>query len=164
MEMTHRWLKLLWPFDATGAKYGYSQTLFPIVQVVLYKDLRVKSAEVIMARAWKVMPIGGLSVGEPAENDVQTTDIVTDILPKDKRHVYLMGVGVRLPIFLEDWQVSICSTVWYLLVMLVTVCCLRQRIIINIKNENGRMTIADWCWLDSYVVILHTKPYLRAIW
>ena len=93
MDMTHRWLKRCCErFDATEPKYGYSQTLFPIVQGSVYKDLRVKSAEVIASFEREGNAIGGLSVGEPAEMMYEMTDIVTDILPKDKPR-YLMGVG-----------------------------------------------------------------------
>ncbi len=93
MDMTHRWLKRCCEhFDKTEPKYGYSQTLFPIVQGSVYKDLRVKSAEVIASFEREGNAIGGLSVGEPAEMMYEMTDMVTDILPKDKPR-YLMGVG-----------------------------------------------------------------------
>jgi queuine tRNA-ribosyltransferase len=93
MDMTHRWLKRCCEhFDRTEPKYGYSQTLFPIVQGSVYKDLRVKSAEVIANFEREGNAIGGLSVGEPAEMMYEMTDMVTDILPKDKPR-YLMGVG-----------------------------------------------------------------------
>ena len=93
MDMTHRWLKRCCEhFDRTEPKYGYIQTLFPIVQGSVYKDLRVKSAEVIASFEREGNAIGGLSVGEPAEMMYEMTDMVTDILPKDKPR-YLMGVG-----------------------------------------------------------------------
>jgi queuine tRNA-ribosyltransferase len=93
MDMTHRWLKRCCEhFDKTEPKYGYSQALFPIVQGSVYKDLRVKSAEVIASFEREGNAIGGLSVGEPAEMMYEMTDMVTDILPKDKPR-YLMGVG-----------------------------------------------------------------------
>ena len=93
MDMTHRWLKRCCEhFDRTKPKYGYSQTLFPIVQGSVYKDLRVKSAEVIASFEREGNAIGGLSVGEPAEMMYEMTNMVTDILPKDKPR-YLMGVG-----------------------------------------------------------------------
>ena len=93
MDMTHRWLKRCCEhFDRTEPKYGYIQTLFPIVQGSVYKDLRVKSAEVIASYEREGNAIGGLSVGEPAEMMYEMTDMVTDILPKDKPR-YLMGVG-----------------------------------------------------------------------
>ncbi len=93
MEMTHRWLtRCIERFDATEGKYGYSQSLFPIVQGSVYKDLRVKSAEFIASCDREGNAIGGLSVGEPAEMMYEMTEQVTAILPEDKPR-YLMGVG-----------------------------------------------------------------------
>lgn len=93
MEMTHRWLKRCCDrFDATEGKYGYGQTLFPIIQGSTYKDLRKQSAETIASFEREGNAIGGLSVGEPAEMMYETTELVCGILPKDKPR-YLMGVG-----------------------------------------------------------------------
>ena len=93
MEMTHRWLKrCIDRFDSTEGNYGFSQTLFPIVQGSIYKDLRIKSAEFIAEQNREGNAIGGLAVGEPSEKMYETIDYVNDILPKDKPR-YLMGVG-----------------------------------------------------------------------
>ncbi len=93
IEMTHRWLKRCCNrFDSTEPKYGYSQTLFPIVQGSVYKDLRIRSAEVIASFEREGNAIGGLSVGEPAEEMYAMTEVVCNILPLDKPR-YLMGVG-----------------------------------------------------------------------
>ncbi len=93
MEMTHRWLKRCCDrFDETEGKYGYSQTLFPIVQGSTYKDLREKSAETIASFGREGNAIGGLSVGEPHEMMYEQTEVVCNILPQDKPR-YLMGVG-----------------------------------------------------------------------
>ena len=93
MEMTHRWLKRCCDrFDSTLPKYGYDQTFFPIVQGSVYKDLRTKSAEKIASFEREGNAIGGLSVGEPHEEMYAMTDLVCNILPKDKPR-YLMGVG-----------------------------------------------------------------------
>jgi len=93
MEMTHRWLKRCCDrFDATEGKYGYSQTLFPIVQGSTYSDLRKQSAETIASFEREGNAIGGLSVGEPAEMMYQHTEEVCEILPEDRPR-YLMGVG-----------------------------------------------------------------------
>ncbi|MEQ8242088.1 tRNA guanosine(34) transglycosylase Tgt [Fulvivirga sp.] len=93
MHMTHRWLKRCCDrFDSTEGKYGYRQTLFPIVQGSTYKDLRKQSAEAIASFEREGNAIGGLSVGEPAEMMYEMTDLVCEILPADKPR-YLMGVG-----------------------------------------------------------------------
>ena len=93
MKMTHRWLQRCCDhFDATSPKYGYEQNLFPIVQGSTYKDLRTESAETIASHNRSGNAIGGLSVGEPAEDMYAMTDLVCNILPKEKPR-YLMGVG-----------------------------------------------------------------------
>lgn len=93
MEMTHRWLKRCCDrFDRTEGLYGYSQSLFPIVQGSTFPDLRKKSAETIASFGREGNAIGGLSVGEPAEKMYEMTEVVCDILPEDKPR-YLMGVG-----------------------------------------------------------------------
>ena len=93
MHLTHRWLKrCINRFDETEGKYGYSQALFPIVQGSVYKDLRKQSAEFIAAQNQPGNAIGGLSVGEPAEDMYEMLEIVNNILPDDKPR-YLMGVG-----------------------------------------------------------------------
>lgn len=98
MDMTHRWLtRCCDRFDTTEPLYGYSQTLFPIIQGSTYKDLRKESAEKIASFEREGNAIGGLSVGEPAEEMYEMTDIVTDILPTAKPR-YLMGVGTPINI------------------------------------------------------------------
>ena len=93
MHMTHRWLKrCINHLDKTPLKYDYNQTFFPIVQGSTYKDLRKQSAEFIASVGAEANAIGGLSVGEPAEELYAMTEIVCEILPEDKPR-YLMGVG-----------------------------------------------------------------------
>ena len=93
MGLTHRWLKRCCDhFDNSPALYGYSQTLFPIVQGSTYKDLRKESAEIITSFDREGNAIGGLSTGEPAPQMYEITELVCSILPKDKPR-YLMGVG-----------------------------------------------------------------------
>jgi queuine tRNA-ribosyltransferase len=98
MHMTHRWLKrCINHLDKTPLKYDYNQTFFPIVQGSTYKDLRKQSAEFIASVGAEANAIGGLSVGEPAEELYAMTDIVCEILPEDKPR-YLMGVGTPINI------------------------------------------------------------------
>ncbi|AEE50774.1 tRNA guanosine(34) transglycosylase Tgt [Haliscomenobacter hydrossis] len=98
MEMTHRWLaRCCERFDNTQGLYGYEQTLFPIVQGSTYTDLRIQSAEAIAAFNRPANAIGGLSVGEPAEDMYAMTELVCGVLPADKPR-YLMGVGTPVNI------------------------------------------------------------------
>lgn len=93
MHMTHRWLdRCINQFDKTNGIYDHKQTLFPIIQGSTYKDLRIQSAEYIASKNAFGNAIGGLSVGEPHEDMYAMTEVVCDILPKDKPR-YLMGVG-----------------------------------------------------------------------
>ncbi len=93
MKMTHNWLdRGITHFNNTKPKYGYTQSLFPIVQGSTYRDLRIKSAEYITSCQAEGNAIGGLSVGEPHEVMYELTDLVCHILPEDKPR-YLMGVG-----------------------------------------------------------------------
>lgn len=98
MHMTHRWLKrCISHLEKLPFKYGYSQTFFPIVQGSTYTDLRKQSAEFIAGVGAEGNAIGGLSVGEPAEEMYAMTDVVCSILPEDKPR-YLMGVGTPINI------------------------------------------------------------------
>ncbi|MGG7034712.1 MAG: tRNA guanosine(34) transglycosylase Tgt [Flavobacterium sp.] len=98
MHMTHRWLdRCINHLDKLPYKYGYEQTFFPIVQGSTYKDLRRQSAEYIANSNQLGNAIGGLSVGEPAEEMYAMTEVVTEILPEDKPR-YLMGVGTPINI------------------------------------------------------------------
>ena len=98
MHMTHRWLdRCINHLEKVPVKYGYDQTFFPIVQGSTYKDLRMQSAEYIANAGAQGNAIGGLSVGEPAEEMYAMTEIVTAILPQDKPR-YLMGVGTPINI------------------------------------------------------------------
>lgn len=92
-ERTHRWLyRCMEELKNTVPHYGYRQSLFPIVQGGVYKDLRQQSAETIAACNCEGNAIGGVSVGEPPELMYEMTDIACGILPEDKPR-YLMGVG-----------------------------------------------------------------------
>ncbi|WP_299097457.1 tRNA guanosine(34) transglycosylase Tgt [Winogradskyella sp.] len=98
MHMTHRWLeRCMTHLEKVPFKYGYEQTFFPIVQGSTYKDLRIQSAEYIANAGAQGNAIGGLSVGEPAEEMYAMTEVVCDILPEEKPR-YLMGVGTPINI------------------------------------------------------------------
>lgn len=98
MHMTHRWLdRCINHLEKLPFKYGHEQTFFPIVQGSTYKDLRMQSAEYIANSGQQGNAIGGLSVGEPAEEMYAMTEVVCSILPEDKPR-YLMGVGTPINI------------------------------------------------------------------
>ena len=162
MEMTHRWLdRCCNQFDKTTPLYGHSQTLFPIVQGSVYKDLRKQSAEFIASREREGNAIGGLSVGEPAEIMYELTEVVCDILPKDKPR-YLMGVGTPANI-LEcialgvDMFDCVMPTRNARNGMIFT-----TEGIINIRNEKWKDDLSPIDPnLGGYVSSFHSKAYLR---
>jgi len=93
MELTHKWLvQCKSHFGKAPRRYGYEQSLLPIVQGSTYEDLRIISAEFITKQNMDGNAIGGLSVGEPHEEMYAMCATVCNILPKDKIR-YLMGVG-----------------------------------------------------------------------
>jgi queuine tRNA-ribosyltransferase len=93
VALTHQWLdRAVERYATTDPLWGYEQFLFPIVQGGTFDDLRKISAEKIASVGLKGNAIGGLSVGEPAEDMYRIIEIVNEILPDDKPR-YLMGVG-----------------------------------------------------------------------
>ncbi|REJ83754.1 MAG: tRNA guanosine(34) transglycosylase Tgt [Bacteroidetes bacterium] len=162
MEMTHRWLtRCCMHFDQTVPLYGDEQTLFPIVQGSVYKDLRMRSAEFIASMEREGNAIGGLSVGEPAELMYEMTEVVCGILPEDKPR-YLMGVGTPVNILESialgvDMFDCVMPTRNARNGMLFT-----KNGIINIRNEKWK---DDFSPLDpegtSYVDTFYSKAYLR---
>jgi queuine tRNA-ribosyltransferase len=162
MKMTHRWLKRCCDrFDSTEGLYGYEQTFMPIVQGSTYKDLRKQSAEAIASFDRAANAIGGLSVGEPAEEMYAMTEVVTNILPKEKPR-YLMGVGTPANI-LENIALGID----------MFDCVMPTR---NARNgqlftSEGIINIKNAKWADdfspldpngdSYVDSTYTKAYVR---
>ena len=93
LDLTENWLtRCIKQFDNTDPLYGYSQTLFPIVQGCVYPDLRKRAAEFIANTNREGYAIGGLSVGEPAEVMYEMIEVVNEVLPSEKPR-YLMGVG-----------------------------------------------------------------------
>ena len=162
MHMTHRWLDRCIAYLGENApKYGYNQSLFPIVQGSVYPDLRKIPAEYIASKGADGNAIGGLSVGEPAEKMYEITEIVCDILPKDKPR-YLMGVGTPINILENialgvDMMDCVMPTRNARNGMLFT-----AHGTINIKNkkwENDFSPIDEngYTFVDTY----YTKAYLR---
>ena len=86
MEMTHRWARR--SLDA----HTSSNALFGIIQGGIYPDLRRRSAEAIGSMPFQGVAIGGLSVGEPKEEMLETVRLTAPLMPPDRPR-YLMGVG-----------------------------------------------------------------------
>jgi queuine tRNA-ribosyltransferase len=162
MEMTHRWLKrCIARFDDTEPLYGYEQTLMPIVQGSTFPELRKQSAEFIAAQNRPANAIGGLSVGEPHEDMYAMTELVCDILPKDKPR-YLMGVGT---------PVNILESIALGIDMMDCVMPTRNARHGLLFTAEGMIHIKNAKWKDDFSPIdatstahtsrSHTKAYLR---
>lgn len=93
LELTENWLdRCIKRFNETEPKYGYSQSLFPIVQGCTFPELRKRAAENVASKGADGNAIGGLAVGEPTDVMYEMIEVVNEILPKDRPR-YLMGVG-----------------------------------------------------------------------
>lgn len=162
LELTHNWLdRCIKRFNETEPKYGYYQSLFPIVQGCVYKDLRQKSAEFVASKNADGNAIGGLAVGEPAEKMYEMIEVVNEILPKEKPR-YLMGVGTPINI-LEGIERGVD--------MFDCVMPTRNGRNAMIFTQNGIMNMRNKKWEDdftpldpcgtSYVDQMYTKAYVR---
>ena len=162
MHMTHRWLDRCLKFHHnTPFEYDYKQFLFPIVQGSVYTDLRKESADYIASKDAPGNAIGGLSVGEPAEEMYAMTETVCERLPHDKPR-YLMGVGTPINL-LENIALGIDMFDCVMPTrnarngMLFT-----ANGTINIKNKKWEndfspIDLANYCYVDTD----YSKAYLR---
>ena len=162
MHLTHRWLnRSIEEFKKHPQIYDYSQTLFPIVQGSTFKDLRLQSAEFIANTESFGNAIGGLSVGEPADEMYEMTEVVCNVLPKSKPR-YLMGVGTPINL-LENISLGVD----------MFDCVMPSR---NARNGmiftiDGSINIKNLKWKDnfevldknnySFVDLNYSKAYLR---
>ena len=93
LKMTQNWLeRYLKRFDETEPLYGYSQTVFPIIQGCVYPELRKMAVDHAVSFDREGYAIGGLAVGEPTEKMYEMLELVCPLLPDDRPR-YLMGVG-----------------------------------------------------------------------
>ena len=162
LAMTQRWLDRCFnQYERTQPKYGYHQSLFPIVQGCTFPDLRASAAEFVKQYNADGYAIGGLAVGEPAPVMYEMIEVVNDILPTDRPR-YLMGVGTPINILegIErgvDMFDCVMPTRNGRNGMLFT-----SEGIINIRNEKWK---DDFSPIDpngkSFVDTLYTKAYLR---
>lgn len=162
LAITHQWLqRCVNRIDNTRPLYGYEQTLFPIVQGSVYKDLRMQSAEFIASQHQDGNAIGGLSVGEPHDMMYEMTEVVCKILPTNKPR-YLMGVGtpenilecIALGVDMFD---CVMPTRNARNGMLFT-----TQGIINIRNEKWKEDLSPIdAGLGGYASTFYSKAYLR---
>ncbi|NLJ41486.1 MAG: tRNA guanosine(34) transglycosylase Tgt [Clostridiales bacterium] len=87
LERTLKWAK-----RCKSAHQRTDQALFGIIQGGMYKDLRLRSVEEMMAMDFPGYGIGGLSVGEPKDLMYEILEAINPVMPVNKPR-YLMGVG-----------------------------------------------------------------------
>lgn len=162
LALTERWLdRCLARFNSTEPKYGYRQSLFPIVQGCIYPDLRQKAAENVASKYADGNAIGGLAVGEPTEKMYEMIELVNEILPKDKPR-YLMGVGT---------PVNLLEAIERGVDMFDCIMPTRNGRNGQLFTKHGVMNMRNLKWADdfspiepdgaSYVDRLYSKAYLR---
>ena len=162
LALTERWLnRCMNRFHSTEPKYGYSQSLFPIVQGCVYPDLRKAAAENVASKYADGNAIGGLAVGEPTEKMYEMIELVNDILPKDKPR-YLMGVGT---------PVNLLEAIERGVDMFDCIMPTRNGRNGQLFTKKGVMNMRNKKWADdfspiesegaSFVDTLYTKAYLR---
>lgn len=162
LALTERWLDRCFSrFNATEPKYGYGQSLFPIVQGCIYPDLRKAAAENVASKNADGNAIGGLAVGEPTEKMYEMIELVNAILPKDKPR-YLMGVGT---------PVNLLEAIERGVDMFDCIMPTRNGRNGQLFTKNGVMNMRNKKWADdfspieaggaSFVDTLYSKAYLR---
>lgn len=162
LKLTQSWLERgVKHFHSTRPLYGHQQAFFPIVQGVVYKDLRREAAEHVASLGCEGNAIGGLAVGEPVEQMYEMIEVVNEILPKDKPR-YLMGVGT---------PVNILEAIERGVDMFDCVMPTRNGRNGMLFTKNGIINIKNLKWKNdfspieeggaSYVDHYYTKAYLR---
>ena len=157
MERTTRWAKRCKEAHKNTEKQG----LFGIVQGGMYKDLRQKSAEDLIALDLPGYAVGGLSVGEPKELMCEMLEFTTQFLPKDKPR-YLMGVGT--PDYLIEAVlrgIDMCDCVLPTRIARNgTALTSKGKVVVRNKTyEQDFTTLDDEC--DCYTCKNYTKAYIR---
>lgn len=107
VERTTRWLyrckKELSRLNSMPETINKEQMLFGINQGGTYKDLRIEHMKAIAELDLPGYAIGGLAVGETAEEMYEIIETVEPYMPKDRPR-YLMGVGTPENIIEAVWR------------------------------------------------------------
>jgi len=94
LKRTTEWARLARTYFLEQAQRNgeIGQWQFGIVQGATFPDLRRESARQLLEIEFPGYAVGGLAVGEPHEITCEMTEVVTELLPREKPR-YLMGVG-----------------------------------------------------------------------
>ncbi len=161
-ELTLRWAtRCQKHLAATEPKYGHEQALFAIVQGGIYPEIRRHSADRLVEMDFPGYAIGGLSVGEAAEQMYEMVEVCNERLPESKPR-YLMGVGTP-----ENLLENVARGIDMFDCVMPTRNGRNGMIFttegtINIRNKKWQHDFSDIDpGLESYVSKSFTKAYLR---
>lgn len=106
-DRTARWLerckKALTEYNSESDAVNPGQVLFGINQGAVFHDLRIQHMKKIAELNLPGYAIGGLAVGETAQEMYDTIEAVEEYMPKDRPR-YLMGVGTPGNIIESVWR------------------------------------------------------------
>ena len=106
-DRTARWLerckKALTEYNSESDAVNPGQVLFGINQGAVFHDLRIEHMKKIAELNLPGYAIGGLAVGETAQEMYDTIEAVEEYMPKDRPR-YLMGVGTPGNIIESVWR------------------------------------------------------------
>ena len=106
-DRTARWLerckKALAEYNSEPDAVNPGQVLFGINQGAVFHDLRIEHMKKIAELDLPGYAIGGLAVGETAQEMYDTIEAVEEYMPKDRPR-YLMGVGTPGNIIESVWR------------------------------------------------------------
>ncbi|MBE6762407.1 MAG: tRNA guanosine(34) transglycosylase Tgt [Ruminococcaceae bacterium] len=106
-KRTTRWLerckKEMVRLNSLDSTINKNQLLFGINQGCTFDDLRIEHMKTIAELDLDGYAIGGLAVGEPAEDMYRIIESVEPFMPKNKIR-YLMGVGTPVNIIEGVWR------------------------------------------------------------
>ena len=116
LGLTERWLDRCFArFNSTEPKYGYRQSLFPIVQGCVYTDLRQRAAENVARKGADGNAIGGLSGAFiPVSEDAGMIDAVNAgslSLEKLEAMTCVCSVGLDMIVIPGDTSASTISAI-----------------------------------------------------
>lgn len=104
---TYRWLerckKALAGYNSMDGAINPGQMLFGINQGAVFHDIRIDHMKRIAELDLPGYAIGGLAVGETAQEMYDTIEAVEEYMPQDRPR-YLMGVGTPVNIIESVWR------------------------------------------------------------
>ena len=168
MRRTHRWAvrcviehnKLQ---ENRIKEWKNPQALFPILQWVIYEDLRIESAKFIWSLDCPWIAIGWLSVWETTKDMYRILDAIKDHLPEEKPH-YLMWVWrpENLVEWINRWidmfDCVLATRLWRHWVAFSNYWDLR---VLAEKFKHDKSWIPTKPWYETYVSKNYTMWYIR---